>query len=218
MAALFPRWSNTGFKLLLGLIVAGALGVPVLLIGYVRTPWVTGVGHEVSQPVEFDHRHHVHDDGIDCRYCHYTVEKASKAGMPPSSLCMNCHGQIWNASPLLAEVRESYFEDRPIRWQRVHAMPDFVFFNHSIHVNKGIGCVSCHGRVDQMPGVRQAEPLTMGWCLDCHRNPQAHVRPREEVTNMAWTPPAGEAGRELQRALAQEYGLQSLTHCSACHR
>lgn len=180
---------------------------------FVRTPYVTNEGTPVVQPVMFDHRHHVRDDLIDCLYCHYTAETSAYASVPPTELCMNCHSQIWTASPLLAPVRESFFSGRPIDWKRVHKLPDHVYFDHSIHVAKGVGCVSCHGRVDEMAQVARAAPLTMGWCLDCHRNPEPHLRPRDRITDMTWNPSPGEGER-----LARENGVGRLTNCSTCHR
>ncbi|MFL5318715.1 MAG: cytochrome c3 family protein [Myxococcaceae bacterium] len=186
--ALFPRWSNTVARI----TGAATLGAPAILLGllwvFIRTPWVTNQNVQVEQPVQFDHRHHVRDEGIDCRYCHTTVESSATAGMPSTQICMSCHEQIWNKSAYLAPVRQAYFEDRPIQWQRVHNLPDFVYFNHSIHVNKGVGCASCHGRVDEMPVMEQAAPLTMGWCLSCHRNPEPNLRPKEFITSMTWKP------------------------------
>src|SRR5207237_390956 len=143
---------------------------------YVRTPFYTQQQDPVDQPVQFDHRHHVGDEGIDCRYCHYLVEKSPAAGVPPTSLCLNCHEQIWNKSPKLAPVRESYFADRPIVWNKVNKLPHFVYFNHSIHVRQGVGCVTCHGRVDEMAQVEKAQSLAMGWCLECHRHPDGARR------------------------------------------
>ena len=137
----------------------------------------------------FSHEHHVRGLGIDCRYCHTSVEKSSFAGIPPTETCMTCHSQIWTDSPMLEPVRTSLRTNTPIRWNRVHDLPDYVYFNHGIHVQKGVGCVSCHGRVDQMPLTWKAEPMTMEWCLSCHRNPEKHLRPREEVFNMDWVPP-----------------------------
>lgn len=216
MAAPFPRWANTFTALVLLAVLLGAVGGPAFLLAYMRTPYITGQWLQVSQPVEFDHRHHVRDDAIDCRYCHYTVEHSPSAGIPPVEVCMNCHNQVWNSSPLLAPVRDAYFAGTPLRWNRVHNLPDHVFFDHSIHVNKGIGCVSCHGRVDLMAYVYQDVPLTMAWCLECHRAPEAHLRPLEEVTSMEWTP-TGDAAA-LRRTLAEEYRVRRLTHCSTCHR
>lgn len=216
MAAPFPRWASTAFRIALFSIALIAIGVPSLLMIYMRTPYITNVGIPSTQPVMFDHRHHVGDDGMDCRYCHYQVEKSSYAGVPPTSLCMGCHNQIWNSSPMLQRVRESYFTGQPIPWKRVHALPDFVYFNHSIHVNKGVGCTECHGRVDQMAAVAKAGSLQMEWCLDCHRNPEPHLRPRDQITRMDWKPPPNREA--LGATLAAEYHVQRLVHCSACHR
>ena len=148
-----------------------------------------GMEEPIEQPVQFDHRHHNADLGIDCRYCHSTVDKSPKAGVPSTEFCLNCHSQVWNESPKLEKVRRSQIEGKPIEWNKVNDVPDFVYFNHSIHVNKGVGCVTCHGRVDKMAAVQKAEPLTMRWCLDCHRNPGPNLRPVSEITNMAWEPP-----------------------------
>jgi hypothetical protein len=169
-----------------------------------------------EQPVMFSHKHHVDGLGIDCRYCHTSVEVSSSAGIPPTHTCMSCHSQVWTEAPLLQPVRESYRTGIPLQWVRVHDLPDFVYFNHSIHVKKGIGCTSCHGRVDQMPLMRQVNTLYMGWCLECHRNPEAFVRPREEIFNSAWTPVRDQA--EMGRELVQEYQIRSLDNCSTCHR
>lgn len=216
VAALFSRPANTALRL--GLVLAGllVLGVPLLLMAWVRTPQVTGVGDPVQQPVLFDHRHHVVDDGIECMYCHSTVDRSPAAGMPTTARCMGCHSQVWNDSPLLALVRESYFTGKPIPWVRVNRLPDFVYFDHSIHVAKGVGCESCHGRVDRMAAVSQAKPLTMGWCLSCHRQPEKFLRPRSEVTTMGWEPKMDQ--RKLGRALEREYAVQKVTNCSGCHR
>jgi hypothetical protein len=216
MSALFPKHSNTIFRVVLALLA----GIPAIAIGglmiYQRTPYGQGTRVETEQPVEFDHRHHVKDAGIDCRYCHTTVEQSYTAGIPPTQLCMGCHDQIWNKSPLLDPVRTSYFEGKPIEWKRVHNLPDFVYFNHSIHVNKGVGCATCHGRVDEMPSIMQVKPLTMGWCLDCHRDPAPNLRPRDQITNLAWEPEGDP--RELGEKLIQEYDVHTRTSCSTCHR
>jgi hypothetical protein len=183
---------------------------------WVRTPYRTGEDLQIAQPIAFDHRHHVRDDGIDCMYCHQTADRAPSAGLPATDVCLNCHNQIWNNSPLLAAVWTSHVSHRPIAWRRVTWLPDFVFFNHRIHVAKGIGCETCHGRVDLMPRVFQAEPITMGWCLDCHRNPQRSLRPPAAVTTVGWRPdePQSILGARLRR----EHDVQSLTHCTTCHR
>jgi hypothetical protein len=216
MASVFPPWSNTAFRV--AVVAAGtgglfALAAPMI---WVRTPWARGQLDVSDQPVEFDHRHHNRDDGIDCVYCHNTVRRAATAGIPSTEKCMGCHDQIWGRSPMLDVVRRSYFSGAPIPWNRVHQLPGYVYFNHSIHVAKGFGCATCHGRVDRMAGVFQVATLTMGWCLDCHRNPERYIRPPDEVTNMGWS--AGDRQVELGRELVRAQGIRSLTHCTACHR
>jgi hypothetical protein len=200
---------------LLALLASPALAVAALML-YVRSPLSTGVGEQVDQPIAFDHRHHVGDEGIDCRYCHDTVERSPTAGIPSVSTCMNCHAQVWNKSPALAAVRGAYFLDRPIRWNRVNDLPDFVFFNHSIHVNKGVGCATCHGRVDRMPLVEKVHAFSMKWCLDCHRDPSPHLRPREAITALDWAPPPDAEG--FARQLTDRYEVQPRTNCTTCHR
>jgi hypothetical protein len=181
-----------------------------------RSPYVTQAGVARIQPVQFSHQHHVGGMGIDCRYCHTSVEKAAVAGIPPTQTCMNCHSQIWSTSPELEPVRESFRSGRSLEWVRVHDLPEFVYFNHSAHVNKGMGCSSCHGRVDRMPLVWQEKSLQMEWCLECHRAPEKFVRPQREVFNAAYEPPPDQL--ELGRKLVQEYGLHPRTSCSTCHR
>lgn len=184
-----------------------------------RSPYATGQGVVLKQPVPFSHQHHVAGLGIDCRYCHTSVEQSAFAGIPPTQTCMNCHNQIWTNADLLEPVRSSYANNVPIEWNRVHDLPDFVFFNHSVHVAKGVGCVTCHGQVDRMPLMFQQASLQMEWCLDCHRDPGKFVRPREEVFNINWQPPADPAERHaLQARLVKEYNVQSLMSCSTCHR
>ena len=216
MSALFPPWTNTAAKISLGAIASTLVGGIAFLMIYVRSPLFLDTDNPVEQPVEFDHRHHVGDDGIDCRYCHATVERSPSAGFPPSAVCMNCHAQVWNKSPQLDAVRQAYFTDRPVAWNRVHRVPDFVYFNHSIHVAKGVGCVSCHGRVDEMARMAQHEPLTMGWCLDCHRDPESHLRPRSQITSMTWKPDGDPA--TVGHALAEATGVHTRTSCTTCHR
>jgi hypothetical protein len=177
---------------------------------------VTQAGVARDQPVPFSHQHHVGGMGLDCRYCHTSVERSAVAGIPPTKTCMNCHAQIWNDSPTLEPVRESFRSDRSIAWTRVHDLPDFVYFNHSAHVNKGVGCSSCHGRVDRMPLVHQEKSLQMEWCLECHRNPERYLRPKHEVFNPAWEPPVDQL--EAGRRLVAEYGVKPRTSCSTCHR
>jgi len=216
MSALFRPRSNTAFRLVLLLLMGGALGSLGALFVCARAPAGTGQAEEIVQPLEFDHRHHVADDGIDCRYCHTSVERAASAGIPSTALCMNCHAQVWNKSPRLEPVRESYFTGQPIAWTRVHRLPDFVYFNHSIHVSKGIGCETCHGRVDEMPAIEQVEPLTMGWCLECHRNPAPNLRPVEEVTTMGWVARGDKDA--LAKELMKKNDVHTRTSCTTCHR
>jgi hypothetical protein len=192
-----------------------------LLFAWPRSDYMTGVGHFVHQPVPFSHKHHVGDIGIDCRYCHQSVEKSSSAGIPSTETCMKCHSQLWTRAALLQPVRDSWDTGKPLHWNRVHNLPDYVFFNHSIHVNKGVGCYECHGRVDQMPLMAKAQTLHMKWCLDCHRDPASHLRPRNQITSMTWQPPADAAKRiTLGQTLMKQYHVQTIgmTDCTTCHR
>jgi hypothetical protein len=190
MAQVFDRSSNALARaslVLTGLIVI-ALGVG--LNSLQRSPWVTRQGQRPDQPVPFSHKHHVEGLGLQCQYCHTSVEKASYAGIPPTKTCINCHAQIWTNAELLEPVRHSWATGESINWIKVHDLPDYVYFNHEIHVNKGIGCASCHGRVDQMPLMYQQASLQMEWCLNCHRNPAVNLRPTSEIYNMAWSGPS----------------------------
>ena len=219
MAQLFRPTTNTLARL--SIVGGGILAAGVLLgvAGFVYSSYMTGIGVARHQPVPFSHKHHVADAGIDCRYCHTSVEQSSFAGIPPTKTCMNCHSQIWADSPMLEPVRESWRTGRSIEWVRVHKLADFVYFNHSIHVRKGVGCVTCHGRVDEMPLMQKANTLYMGWCLECHRAPERFVRPRQYVFSMDWRPPADQIA--LGRKLVKDYKIQGpavLTSCSTCHR
>jgi cytochrome c7-like protein len=216
MPQIFHRSTNTLSKVSLAgvvILVGGLIGLAMLLG---RSSYVTRANEYVVQPVQFSHLHHVLDDGIDCRYCHTSVETSSFAGIPPTKTCMNCHSQIWQSAAILEPVRASFRGDRPMEWTRVHDLPDFVYFNHSIHVKKGMGCETCHGRVDQMPLMRQVQSLQMEWCINCHRNPENYVRPRSEVFTMGYRPtrPQSELGPEL----IAEYKIKPSTDCSTCHR
>ena len=216
MPQIFHRSANTLSKVSLAgilLLVGGLIGLAMLLG---RSSYVTRAQEYVEQPVQFSHLHHVLDDGIDCRYCHTSVETSSFAGIPPTKTCMNCHSQIWQSAPILEPVRASFREDKPMTWVRVHDLPDFVYFNHSIHVKKGMGCETCHGRIDQMPLTRQQNSLQMEWCTNCHRNPQDYVRPREEVFTMGYRPREDQA--TLGPKLVKEYTIRPSTDCSTCHR
>jgi hypothetical protein len=216
MAQVFPRSANAVARVTLVSAVIAPAALFGVLFFFERSPYVTQAGVPIEQPIPFSHKHHVGDDGIACEYCHTTVATSSFAGMPSSETCMNCHSQIWNQSDTLAPVRLSAQTGKPIAWERVHNLPDFVYFDHSIHVNKGVACETCHGRVDEMPRMMKAESLQMQWCVDCHRDPTANIRPREDVTVMGWQPPANIA--EIQRQLAIQNHVQSKTDCSTCHR
>ena len=205
-------WSKASIFMVLGLVLT--LGWTIMVLQ--RSDFVTAADIAVEQPVQFSHQHHVGGIGIDCRYCHNSVEVAATASIPPTKTCINCHSQIWSTSPYLEPVRASFRDDKPLQWTRVHDLPDFVYFNHSIHVKKGVGCETCHGRVDTMPLMRQQNSLQMEWCLDCHRNPAQYVRPRAEVFTMGYVPAPAQA--ELGPQLVAEYKIQSLTNCSVCHR
>lgn len=182
----------------------------------VRSPYETQQEAPREQPVAFSHKHHVGDLGLDCRYCHGYAATSSFADIPPTETCMHCHSQLWAASPALGPVRESYRTNKSIQWTKVYELPDFVYFNHSIHVHKGFGCSTCHGRVDEMPLTWQQPRLTMKWCLDCHRHPEAYVRPEADIFNMQYEPPANQA--QLGKELVDQYHIQSSTSCSYCHR
>jgi hypothetical protein len=216
MAQIFHRSTNTISRVSLFGGVALILVVVATLAAINRSSYVTEVGVARSQPVQFSHKHHVSDDGIDCRYCHTSVEESSFAGIPSTKICMNCHTQIWAEGPILAPVRESFRTGKSLEWTRVNNLPGFVYFDHSIHIHKGVGCVTCHGRVDQMPLMWRENTLYMEWCLECHRNPERFVRPREQVFSMNWQPPSDQIA--LGQKLVQQYKIESLTSCSVCHR
>jgi hypothetical protein len=218
MPQIFHHSTNTLSRVSIFGAVFFLAGFLWLLAAIDRSAYWTRQTVVLEQPVPFSHDHHVGAIGIDCRYCHTTAETAAFAGMPSTATCMNCHSQIWAASPMLAPVRESLRTGRPIRWTRVHDLPDFVYFDHSIHVVKGIGCVDCHGRVDRMPLAFKSVTLKMEWCLECHRDPVRHLRPREQVVAMDWRPPAGAGEGQLRAELAGQYHVASMTDCSTCHR
>jgi len=216
MAQIFHPSFNTFSKVsifgALFFLAAAAWGWDRLL----RSPYTTQVDVARQQPVPFSHKHHVQGLGIDCRFCHTSVEDAAFAGLPPTKTCMGCHSMVWKDAAVLEPVRASYRDDRPIAWTRVHDLPDFAYFDHSIHVKKGIGCTTCHGQVDEMPLMWRTATLNMDWCLDCHRDPAQNVRPRERVFDVDWDP---DSLTEAERAdLAQRYDLHSRINCSTCHR
>jgi len=216
MPQFFPRTANSIIRLVLLAAVVAIATIAWLGALFVRSPYEMGQQTPRNQPVPFSHQHHVGGLGIDCRYCHTTVEKSSFANIPPTHTCMNCHSEMWAVAPVLKTVRQSYRTGKSIDWIRVHDLPDFVYFNHAIHVHKGIGCETCHGRVDRMPLTWQANSLTMNWCLNCHLHPEDFVRPREHVFDMDYTPPRDQ--KELGAKLVREYRIQRLTSCSTCHR
>lgn len=219
MSQIFHRSSNiySRLSILAIAVVAAGLGGAVGLLQL--SGYNTNQGEFVEQPIQFSHAHHVGGIGIDCRYCHTSVEESAFANIPPTKTCMNCHSQIWNTAPILEPVRASFRDNTPLQWNRVNDLPDFVYFNHSIHVKKGVGCATCHGPVDKMPLMYQEATLQMSWCLDCHRNPAKFIRPRQEVFNMNWQRPADDPG--LGERLVRDYKIASveqLISCSTCHR
>ena len=211
----FPPWTNRLREFSALLVVGGLLYVTVLLT-ILFSPRTSAIGYAPEQPVPYSHALHVGELGLDCRYCHTTVERAAHANLPPTQTCMNCHQQIRAASEALQPVRDSHASGLPIPWKRVHDLPDFVFFDHSAHLTAGVGCVSCHGRVDRMEVVRQEKPLSMGWCLECHRQPDAHLRPQEFLTILDWQPQ--EDPVEIGRQLRQQHDISPSIDCSTCHR
>ena len=219
MPQVFHRSTNTisWFSIALAAIAVGVFFFAAEQLQ--RSPYTSWRGVARTQPVPFSHQHHVGGLGIDCRYCHTSVETSNFAGIPPTATCMNCHKQIWADSVYLEPVRASFRTGKPIEWIRVHDLPDYAYFNHSIHVNKGVGCSTCHGRVDTMPLTYQVESLQMEWCLTCHRAPERFVRPREKVFSMDWQPPANQI--EEGRKLVKQYHIANpgvITSCSTCHR
>jgi hypothetical protein len=218
MAQIFHPSSRVIARVSVAALVLIAGGGALFATWFFESPYVTHVNVAREQPVPFSHQHHVSGLGINCVYCHTSVEESAFAGIPPTQTCMTCHSQIWTNSPLLTPVRSSYQTNRPIQWQRVNKVGDFVYFNHSIHIAKGVGCQTCHGQVDRMPLTWRAQTLYMGWCLDCHRNPEKYVRPRTEVLNMNYTPVEDQS--VLGPKLVKEYHINTkqLTDCSICHR
>lgn len=217
LALVFSKRSDLWLgRAAVGLILASGLGVAGAY--YYGPPQYTRVGYAPSQPVAFSHAQHVGQLGMSCLYCHTNVEESPFSNVPSTQTCMNCHAQIKANSPKLAAVRESWAGGDPVPWERVHKVPDYVQYNHSVHVRRGVGCASCHGKVNEMPVLHHDQPLSMGWCLDCHRKPENYLRPLEEVTNMEWHPPAGKTQREVGLALKEQLHINAPQECSGCHR
>jgi len=216
MSQIFHPSANGIARIMLAglIILVASSGILLYYVG--QSPYVTRAYEARQQPIQFSHERHVAGNGIDCRYCHTAVEKSAPAGIPPTKTCMNCHAQILSSSPYLEPVRASYANDVSIQWVKVHDLPDYVYFNHSIHVNKGVGCTTCHGRVDQMPLMWTVNTLQMEWCLDCHRAPEKYLRPRLAVFTVDYQPPADQLA--LGGQLVKEYQVKKLTNCSTCHR
>jgi hypothetical protein len=216
MAQIFHRSTNTIARVSIygAVILVAILGYAVNVVN--QTSYVTEVHNARPQPVPFSHKHHVGELGMDCRYCHSSVEVSSSAGMPPTQTCMACHSQIWTGAAILEPVRASYRDSTPISWTRVNALPDFVYFNHSIHVAKGVGCTTCHGPIAEMNITWREQSLYMRWCLDCHNAPEKYLRPRSEVFNAFYKPPSDQ--EVLGNRLMSEYKVQKLTTCTTCHR
>jgi hypothetical protein len=215
VALIFPRWTNKAP------VVVG-IGAPLLLVTVVAAVWYwfspryIEVGYAPRQPVPFSHKLHAGNLGMDCRYCHNTVERSGHAAIPPTQTCMNCHHLVLKDSPKLAPIRASHASGRPVKWVRVHMLPDYAYFDHSVHLAAGVGCASCHARIDQMKIVHQAEPLSMSWCLECHRRPDPHLRPVGQITNMKWD--AIKAGYDPNKDPERRRKLAPPIHCSGCHR
>src|SRR3984885_2064625 len=217
MSDIFPKWTNR----LPRQIIIGALLVGTAVtagVTYYFTPKYTRVGYQPIQPVAFPHSVHVKQLGLDCRYCHNAVEKSWYSNIPATSVCMNCHTQVLKDDPRLAVVRESAATGRPIEWVQIHKMPDYVYFNHSVHVNRGVSCVECHGQINDMDEVYHAKPLSMSYCLDCHRDPTGRLRPLDKITDLNWHADSPAQQLELGAKIIKDEHVQSLQTCSTCHR
>ncbi|HTG45559.1 MAG TPA: cytochrome c3 family protein [Verrucomicrobiae bacterium] len=213
MSDIFPKWTNKlPGRLLLGVVLLGAAAS--IGVTYYFTPKYTDVGYQPTQPVYFPHSVHADQLGIDCRYCHNDVEKSWYSNIPGSGVCMNCHNQVLVGDPRLAPIRASATNNTSVPWVQIHKMPDFVYFNHSVHVNRGISCVHCHGQVNKLDEVRQLKPLSMAFCLDCHRDPGKNIRPPEQVFNLDWQRPKDFNGQNL----VEHWNVHPPQSCSACHR
>jgi hypothetical protein len=215
MSQIFHRSANTIARVSIFGAVFFVAGMLYLFDQVNRSSWITEAQVAREQPIQFSHERHVAGNGLDCRYCHTSVETSAFAGIPPTKTCMNCHSQIFANSPYLEPVRDSFRTGKSLEWTRVHDLPDFAHFNHSIHVAKGVGCTTCHGAVDRMPLMWREKSLQMEWCLDCHRQPEKYVRPRDQVFSVSYEAPANQL--ELGKKLVEDYQIQKLTSCSTCH-
>ena len=217
MSDIFPKWTN---KLPRQIIIGALLMGTAVVSGvtYYFTPKYTRVGYQPIQPVAFPHSVHVKQLGLDCRYCHNAVEKSWYSNIPATSVCMNCHTQVLKDDPRLAVVRDSAATGKPIEWVQIHKMPDYVYFNHSVHVNRGVSCVECHGQINDMDEVYHAKPLSMTYCLDCHRDPVMRLRPLAKITDLDWKAPDEAAQLKLGQDIMHDWKSQSLQNCSTCHR
>jgi hypothetical protein len=211
----FPKWTKYVPAVVVIVLVLGGLGV-VHLFWYWFSPAHLEVGYQPEQPIPYSHQFHAGELGIDCRYCHYNVETEGHANIPSAELCLNCHSQIKTDSSYIKTLQEHYDSGKPIEWVNVHVLPEYAYFNHARHVNSGVSCLQCHGRVDQMEKVQQVQPLSMGWCLECHKNPEAYIWPKERVTDLSWEP--NEDPLEMGKRLVEEYHLDPKVQCSVCHR
>jgi cytochrome c7-like protein len=218
MAQVFHPSMNTVARASIfgGLFIVGMAGYIFSVVD--RSPYQTDEGIARNQPVPFSHEHHVKGLGLDCRFCHTTVENSHFAGIPPTKICMTCHSKVWTDAPMLEPVRASWRENRPLSWTRVHNLPDFVYFNHSIHIAKGVGCTTCHGQIDEMPLTMQFSSLQMRWCLDCHRDPAQYLRPKDQVFSMDWKPPPDQYAQGTKLVSDEHVKVGQLTNCYICHR
>ncbi len=218
MPQVFPRSADGIARFVLGGLLGFFVLITVMGTAFLRSGFLTGIGQAVAQPVPFSHKHHVGQLGLDCRYCHNGVETSAAAGLPATEVCMTCHSQLFTNAAMLAPVRASLASGKPLHWQRVNSVPDFVYFNHAIHIAKGVACETCHGDVDEMPLMARAEPLSMEWCLGCHRDPAPNLRPPQDVFLMHWRPPPDIADIRRRLITMLDIRPETMTDCYVCHR
>ena len=218
MPQIFRPYADLLMRMVLVAILVGPLAGVGIAYAVMRSPYVTGQNLTIEQPVPFSHEHHVGKLGLDCRYCHNAVERSPVASVPPTHTCMTCHSQLFTQAAMLAPVRKSMAEHMPLHWNRVHRLPDYVYFDHSVHIANGVGCTTCHGQIANMPLMRQSAPLTMAWCLDCHRDPTHYLRPRSEIFSPTWGPPKDQLEQGRKLLIQYQIHVEHLTDCSVCHR